>query len=937
VWARRALAIGALFGLASLPSGPAPEALPSIPPSPAPLICPEPVLVDLQLVGAPIPVGYPVVGYTLEIDARHVKFHGSYPPGCGLSDFTYPLLQFQWSLVAPPGSAATLTGTSGLQPRLVLDTTGTRTIRLTACPSGCTISDPSGHPVSVAAQTVELAVNVVASAPLGPETMPVLPELVEAPFHALTQDNCSFGAGLIASQWFAVEQIDGPQDYRLMEGLVRHSRVSRKDSFLNHGSQDFNFYVQPDPPFRNLLFEPSDPGHPPTELEIEWERDSLPERYRPTRGDRVSVFGHWIYDCSHENHAEIHPPVGVAVHRPRPIRIPESKTFPEFGGQGAGSNVYVPGIITDVFFSTDGGDLVDCSTDTGLKNADFTTLPNGTQAPTCIPPPSLDRIFEFDIYLPRDPRLVLQDAGVSGLAPVPVYRDFETPPGAVPGPNPVLELRPNATSPTHVHVTIDLRGFTGSRYEKRIVSGWVLPAANNWGLGRWKLRLNKLEIFNDGDGSARGDGDWRLWINTNNAASVGFPPQEWTQILNQDVHGVENFGGRPWQTDAPTSDRSLGPDLLRYPPPNQTVPGPRDYGILFHSTGYEADTFTDDDAGTIAVRSAAEPQPAFGFSNICHPSSDVGGLVYSGCVSYSAFFEVLAGPPVPNAVLTPGARAVADTYVLTECAQAGGPLCGLNPPVVGAAVEPPILHPLDAHLGFRATAAPFTESRPFRPGSRENALTEMSVEQVHAIVAAVRPKDPARVEKLLRDLRAGLDEKLATPSLVRDVQADLPVLEAALPRDLWTRYFGDIARPAPPSRSPAAKLAGQGTFGPGRAEVQLKRMRLHCAQDQRPNRMRLVSGANRFDLDFVLQASCTDDPAVANSPSAAFDTHRGKGIGRLNGIPGAVVEWSLVDGGPSGTDEAFVTVRSGAEGAVALSGSGRLRRGDLRATERTFR
>jgi hypothetical protein len=73
VWARRTLGIAALIGLASLPSGPPRKRCPAITPSPTPL-CPDPVTVDLQLVGAPSAVGYPVVGYTLGIDARR-----SYP------------------------------------------------------------------------------------------------------------------------------------------------------------------------------------------------------------------------------------------------------------------------------------------------------------------------------------------------------------------------------------------------------------------------------------------------------------------------------------------------------------------------------------------------------------------------------------------------------------------------------------------------------------------------------------------------------------------------------------------------------------------------------------------------------------------------------------------------------------------------------------------
>ncbi len=934
-WTRRLLGLAAVTALASWPWGPAPLAIPTLPP-PTPSGCPDPVGVELQLVGIPKLVGYPLVGYKVEIDARHVKFQGSYPDSCQRPDFVSPVTDFEWGLEAP-GSGQSLTDVLGLQPHLVLDTSGPRVVRLTVCPAGCTIAEPFGQLVNVAPQSVELAFEALASARLGPETMPLVPAQAAASPHVLQENHCGFDAGITAPQWYAVEQIEGPEDYRLAEGTVRKSRVSRKDSPLNHDSQDFNIYVNLDPQFRNVLFEPAEPNEA---LEVEWERGSLPERYRPTMGDRVSVFGHWIYDCAHSRHPEIHPPVGLAVHRPRPILIPSGRTFEQFNNQIPGTNVYVPGIITDVFFSTDGGDLMDCSTDTGLRNAEIVPPPpGGPPPPACLPAPSLDRLFEFDIYLPRNPRAIASEAGLSAAPPVPLFLDYETPPWASPGPIPILEPRPNAEAPTHVHVTLDLRGFAGSRYEKRIVTGWVLPAADNWGLGRWRLRLNRLDVFEDGDGGARGDGDWRLWVNTNNATNVGFPlRQEWIQVLNRDVNtGVENFGSQPWETGPSSSSLSrwLGPDLLRYPSTHQAIPRPRDPRILFHSTGYEQDNFTDDDAGTVSVMSAAEPQPAFGFSNMCHSVSDVGGLVYSGCVRYTAYFDVRRGPALPAASLSAGAKAVADAYVLPGCDPGSDPTCGLEPPIVGAAVEPPPVHPLDVHLGRRARATLFTEFGPFRPGGRERALTDITIQEFNAIVTTVRRTDPARVNRMLERLRAVLRSRLRTPALAGDVSADVSTLKAALPRDLWVRYFADIPRPHPSHDLPTGLLHGSGTVGSLQRTFEVSRIRVTCAQERPVNRLTVRWGSNRFDLDVLGSARCLDDPLVANSRWADFDTHRGMGIGRYNGVPGAVVEWTLVDGGVSGAkDSVALTIRAGADSAVVLSGSGTIRDGNLWALGR---
>jgi hypothetical protein len=486
-----------------------------------------------------------------------------------------------------------------------------------------------------------------------------------------------------------------------------------------------------------------------------------------------------------------------------------------------------------------------------------------------------------------------------------------------------------------VHVTIDLRGFTGPRYEKRIVSGWVLPAADNWGLGRWRLRLNYLNVIDNGDEGVRGDGDWRLWVNTNNATNEGFPRQEWVRVLNRDVEeGIEDFDGRPWETGPASSPRWLGPDILSYPITPQPIPRPRSPGILFHSTGYERDSFTDDDTGTVNMMSAAAPLPPFGFGNICDPVSDAGGLVYSGCTRYRAFFDIRPGPALPAASLSAEARAVADSYVLPGCDPSGDPGCGLDPPVLGAAVEPPILFPLDEHLAPRTGAVLFTAFGPFRPGSRERALTDMTIQEFNAIVLRVRQVDPARVDRMLQRLRTVFRSRLSNRGLDGDVAADVATLRASLPADLWARYFADLPRPRPPHGLPSGIVHGWGRLGSPQGTIELSKLRVTCAQERPANRLSVKWGSDRFDLDLLGSAACTDDPGVPNSPWANFDTHRGMGIGRHNGAPGAVAEWTLVNGAPGARDSVTLTIRAGQDSAVVLRASGFLEAGHLWAVGR---
>ena len=435
------LQLTALAAVLALTTTPGVRALPKFQP-PRPLIdlegrvidCPDFLEPQVELVPYTFIVGYPLVGFTVKISAEHVKFHGKAMPACGFPDYIAPLPSFSWSIESRPvGSVAELVDTTSLTPRLPIDKEGEYVVLLTVCPGpdGCTIQPPGSHlaPVHVDSQFVEIPIEARESAPLAPETTPAVPQPPDDAGHTTPVDRCDgLIPGVLAKQWWAVDQIETPYDYRQLDGFVRGSRVARMDDPFNHGwpgpvIQDTNYHVVPDLKYTDLLFEEFNPDNPQA-IEVEWERRSIPERYRPTAGDRVSIIGYWDTDCGHDR-PEIHPPVGIAVHRPRPIRIPDGATFPELGDQAAGTGIYVPGIITDIFFSEDGGDLVDCDTDTGLANANLVPGPNGTLGPDCVPAPSLDHVFEFDVYLPRNPRATMRQAGFQ-VPPVPLYVKSDT-------------------------------------------------------------------------------------------------------------------------------------------------------------------------------------------------------------------------------------------------------------------------------------------------------------------------------------------------------------------------------------------------------------------------------------------------------------------------------------------------------------------------------
>ena len=92
------------------------------------------------------------------------------------------------------------------------------------------------------------------------------------------------------------------------------------------------------------------------------------------------------------------------------------------------------------------------------------------------------------------------------------------------------------------------------------------------------------------------------------------------------------------------------------------------------------------------------------------------------------------------------------------------------------------------------------------------------------------------------------------------------------------------------------------------------------------------ASGNRFHLEQVSSASCSDDPSISpDPPSASFDTHRGSGTGRYNGVSGYTVEWTYTDAGEPGTSDTARIVIRDAFGFIILDVSGTLEKGNNQA------
>jgi hypothetical protein len=747
-------------------------------------------------------IGLPLISQSVQIHGQTAKLAliGPSATDTGCDVTLFPLPSFVWSLARPAGSSAALTGAGTLTPSLPLDVAGGYTVTLTACPAGCTVGGVDVGPLSRS-----VAVQALSHITPRPALDPVLPPMTATEPRVIRDaaEKCMFGGGVVDPQWVTVENFDGPSSYELIEGWVIRSRVSPADASWNHHSNDHNMRVHVDPQYRHLIAAPGEWKETPHHLGVEWERNEFPERLFPTPGDRVSVWGYWILDCGHDFYAEIHPPVMTAVHRARPIPIPQTAQFPEFGGDcfddvavcagPAGSNVRVPGIVTEVWFNNYAGEIMDCDW-TSLHNpATLIGFHNG--APVfdpgdCIRAPSpLNRVFEFNIYLPKSPMAMAAELGKPEVPDVPLYRQVFRPfalPGQPAGPEPTITVEEEG-GVTFLKVSIDLRGFTGSRYHRRILSGWVYPSETNWDLESWRLSLPKLVVHDDGD-HRWNDGDWRFWVNTNNGT------QEWTRLFNCDgcVHGTHTFSP-PWRTGvsdpvffrttattAGSTDslRRMGPDVLLYPGQLMRI----------HTSGFEADIEFDDDTGVVDITRLPIPGDYSALS-WCK------GKISKGCASYTLHYRIEHGTPVGPAELSEGARSLMSAYAITP---------GNLPPGCLLCVRDflPVWHPDEMVIEEPLRLRDLTLFN--SPGRHEiNAFHAMPVEDLLAFLEERLQTDPERVRHRLAELRQhyldAFDEG--------DAAEELAILVDAIPPDLWEEFFADLS---PASGIPPCHSAPRG-------------------------------------------------------------------------------------------------------------------------------
>ena len=107
---------------------------------------------------------------------------------------------------------------------------------------------------------------------------------------------------------------------------------------------------------------------------------------------------------------------------------------------------------------------------------------------------------------------------------------------------------------------------------------------------------------------------------------------------------------------------------------------------------------------------------------------------------------------------------------------------------------------------------------------------------------------------------------------------------------------------------------------------------LNCDATQSPQRLEVNWDGNRFHLEQLDMAFCSNDPSLnAGQPSAGFNTYSGSGVGNLNGVSGATINFVFTDDGEPGINDFASYTIYDVDGNLVLTASGNLDKGNQQA------
>jgi len=150
---------------------------------------------------------------------------------------------------------------------------------------------------------------------------------------------------------------------KVVEGTARSTHTAGADLPQGHDWYDLNSNVDVDPQYQSLLGTGNfaGAGEETGRLHVEWETGSVPTFVWPTEGDRVKLFGSWIWDCGHWGQSFTDPDYFLpgSGETPFSTNVPGEST--EFHPMQAmivtRANPYLPQVTeteSDVYISNDG-------------------------------------------------------------------------------------------------------------------------------------------------------------------------------------------------------------------------------------------------------------------------------------------------------------------------------------------------------------------------------------------------------------------------------------------------------------------------------------------------------------------------------------------------------------------------------------------------------
>jgi hypothetical protein len=90
---------------------------------------------------------------------------------------------------------------------------------------------------------------------------------------------------------------------------------------------------------------------------------------------------------------------------------------------------------------------------------------------------------------------------------------------------------------------------------------------------------------------------------------------------------------------------------------------------------------------------------------------------------------------------------------------------------------------------------------------------------------------------------------------------------------------------------------------------------LHCDPGEGANNLEVNwrddTGSHQFHLEDLTLAECSDNGLNPEHPEAGFDTYRGEGTGRFDGVSDAKAFWTFTDQGEPGKDNDTLVITIG--------------------------